>query len=361
MFDWIPLQYYSDIYHYVILVTLIILVSFSYKLNLESKENIIKMQILGLFLLVFSIAYIGLRPVSGIYFADMTRYNRRFIQYQNGAIVSDTKDVFFEYFTFYCSKIMNAKLFFVTCITLYLGLLLLATKNFFKNGYLLCFFFFIASFTFWGSATNGIRNGIATSFFIYALSLKNNGFKLVFLMIAIAFHKSMLLPFICYIVTFMYPKPKMYIYIWILCIPVSLVAGTSLQSFFASFMEDDRSSYLTGEVNNEVFSKSGFRWDFILYSGLPILLGWYYIFKKNFHDKQYNILFSTYVLANAIWLIVIRANFSNRFAYLSWFMMAIVVTYPLLKVYLVENQYRKIMYLALSYFGFTFLMNVILN
>jgi hypothetical protein len=45
-------------------------------------------------------------------------------------------------------------------------------------------------------------------------------------------------------------------------------------------------------------------------------------------DPFYARLVNTYLLANAIWVLLINANFSNRFAYLSWFMMPWVLLYP---------------------------------
>jgi hypothetical protein len=45
-------------------------------------------------------------------------------------------------------------------------------------------------------------------------------------------------------------------------------------------------------------------------------------------DPFYARLVNTYLLTNAVWILVIHANFSNRFAYLSWFMMPWVLVYP---------------------------------
>lgn len=45
-------------------------------------------------------------------------------------------------------------------------------------------------------------------------------------------------------------------------------------------------------------------------------------------DSFYARLVNTYLLANAIWVLLIHANFSNRFAYLSWFMMPWLLLYP---------------------------------
>ena len=45
-------------------------------------------------------------------------------------------------------------------------------------------------------------------------------------------------------------------------------------------------------------------------------------------DPFYASLVNAYLLTNALWVLVIHASFSNRFAYLSWFMMPWVLLYP---------------------------------
>lgn len=171
----------------------------------------------------------------------------------------------------------------------------------------------------------------------------------------------MIIPILAFLIASFFPNPKYFIFFWLLSIPISLVFGSSLQSLFATMFEDDRSSYLTQEASNSVFSSTGFRWDFLIYSASAIFAGWYYIFKRGYSDKTYNIIYCTYLFANAFWIMIIKANFSNRFAYLSWFLMAIVIIYPLLKKYIMDNQYKKIGLIALAYYAFTFFMNFILS
>src|SRR5690606_39264861 len=86
--------------------------------------------------------------------------------------------------------------------------------------------------------------------------------------------------------------------------------------------------------------KTGFRWDFLLYSGLGTFAGWYFIVKRKYEDQFYQWLFHAFLFANAVWILVIRANFSNRFAYLSWFMLGIVIIYPMLKMKFFHDQNR---------------------
>ncbi len=63
-------------------------------------------------------------------------------------------------------------------------------------------------------------------------------------------------------------------YFWGLSLFVSLISGDTISGLFESLGFDDRLSYLSATENSELFSHTGFRWDFLLYSFMPILLGW---------------------------------------------------------------------------------------
>jgi hypothetical protein len=114
---------------------------------------------------------------------------------------------------------------------------------------------------------------------------------------------------------------------------------------------------MTGTVESgTTFSSTGFRWDFVLYSGFAVFAGYYYIIKRGFQDKFYTHIWGTYMIANAFWILVIRANFSNRFAYLSWFLMAIVIAYPLFRVKFWSNHYQIVGRIFFAYYLFTYFM-----
>lgn len=353
-FDFIPLDIYTPIFYYIL--GLVVLINYT-KLQKGFVSNTT-----GAALLIFVIVYMGLRPISGAYFIDMATYNIYFENYQNGGEIEGNRDLFFHYFVKMCSVIMSANFFFLTCAFLYVYPLYLVSKKWFGNKWHYAFLLFVVSFSFWAYGTNGIRNGIAGSLFLLAVSRDKRIAQIVLLFIAINFHKTMLLPTIGFIIAQFYNKPKHLILFWLLCIPLSLAGGGIWETLFASLgFGDDRISYLTdGNVNEDEFSGTGFRWDFLIYSATAVYAGWYFIVKKKFEDKIYNTLFITYVFANAFWILVIRANFSNRFAYLSWFMMALVIVYPFLKSNLLKNQSKVFAKVLLFYFLFTFLMNVFL-
>ncbi|GGD40959.1 hypothetical protein GCM10011361_05140 [Muriicola marianensis] len=143
---------------------------------------------------------------------------------------------------------------------------------------------------------------------------------------------------------------------------MSLAFGGVWENLFASlgFGDERLASYLTTRAQEGKFSSTGFRFDFLFYGAAPIALAYYYKFKKGFEDPIYNRILNTYLIANAFWILIIRANFSNRFAYLSWFLMAIVITYPLLKKHFINKQFKFLGLVTIVYYGFTYAMYYIL-
>lgn len=349
--DFIPLNLYTPLYyHLLLIITLYIF----FRLQNEG----LKKSNLGTPLLIFTIFFMGFRPVSGVYFGDMETYNRFFEHYHSGGAILVSEDLLFHSFMKICSQVMDNNTFFLICAILYTVPLYVVSKKWFKQYWFYPFLMLLGSFSFWAYGTNGIRNGIASSFFLLAISRENKVFQILIFLLAISFHKTMLLPVLGWVIAWFYNVPKAYFYFWLASIPLSLALPGFWQSLFASMVEDDRSVYFTDNTYAEQFRRTGFRWDFLLYSAMGVYAGWYYIFKKGLNDKTYLQLFNTFLFANAFWILVIRASFSNRFAYLSWFMMALVIIYPWLKYYFEEKQAKKLGVVILSYYVFTYFMNV---
>jgi hypothetical protein len=352
--DIIPIDLYTSLYfHILFLVTL-----FTFW---ELKNAGIRKSQLGYLLLWFTVFYIGLRPVSGV-FVDMLNYATQFESLQSGRPNDSDKDIGFVFFISRMARFASLNFFFLTCAFLYVFPVYLACKKWFQEYWFYGFLLIIGSFSFWAYGTNGIRNGLAGSFFLFGLSRDRRIWQIVFILISISFHKSMILPTLGFTIAQVYNKPKILVGFWLLCIPLSIIGGGFWESFFSSLgFGDDRLSYLTeGNVNDDDFSSTGFRWDFLAYSGIGAYAGWYFIILKGFKDKIYFWIFNTYIFSNSFWILVIRANFSNRFAYLSWFMIAPVVIYPFLKQKNVNNRSHKLALVLLLYFSFTYLMNVVI-
>lgn len=323
------------------------------------------------FLLLFCILYsiiIGYRPPNGVYFVDSANYALEFRIMQNRmeAPLLGEGDWLFSLLIFICAKNATLSIFFSIVAIGYIISAIFGLIRIFKNNTYGATLFFFGAFSFFSYATNGIRNGLACSFIILALSFlitpkKNWILGSLFCFIAISIHKSTALPVICFIGAYLLKDPRKAIYFWIFSIFLFLTMRGFIENFFSNLGFDDR---LSGYIqDSKAYAaegyKTGFRPDFLLYSFMPIWLGWYAI-KRVPDDKTFNLLLSTYVLANSFWIMVMNASFSNRFAYLSWFLYPLVMAYPCLRMNIWDSQQGKMAgTVLLANVGFTAFMQFI--
>ena len=129
--------------------------------------------------------------------------------------------------------------------------------------------------------------------------------------------------------------------IWIVCILISIVFSDSIVALLTQLLGDGRMSFYS-ELDNTFYVNKGFRYDFILYSSIPIILGWIVCVKNDLRDGIYEYILATYTIANSGWVLINTIAYSNRFAYLSWFLYPILLAYPFLKFRFVEYQSRMV-------------------
>lgn len=266
-------------------------------------------------------------------------------------------------FTYWCAQFMSVSNYFAIIAFGYVGFTLLACKILAPRNTIVSLMFMFGALSFYSYGTNGIRNGLACSIVLAVIALfasNKKSFPIIFVLsfLAVNIHKSTVLPLASLLASVYIVKNFKWAYtFWLLSIVLSLVLGSTLTSLFASLGFDDRLSYLTDEQTKGMFSHSGFRWDFLIYSLMPIVLGYYIVIKRGIRNNAYEILLNTYTLANAFWVMVIRGNYSNRFAYLSWFMYPIVLAYPLLKLDIWgDDQGKRVKQIMFAHVGFTWFM-----
>lgn len=359
MFDFLTGSQVVSVYHHVMFVISIGIAVFLLSGDIRNVSARLSLSVFGLFFLLIYVLFMGTRPVSGA-FGDMGSYAAGFSKFSRMDVIPVfSKDKFFNIFMWSCSKFMTKGQFFLLVDILYILPCYLFARKYCGTFWFLAFFLFVSSFSFWSYGTNGIRNGLATALFIFGLVFYDRKVLLyLFLFLAYNFHNSMIIPVAAFIVSGLYKNPRIYLFAWLAAIPLSLAAGGFFQGLLGGLVADDRaSSYLTkSDIGDDGFGSTGFRWDFILYSASAVYAGWYYIFRKGITDKFYIHLYGTYMAANTFWILVIKANFSNRFAYLSWFLMAAVIGYPLFRYKLADNQYKVAAAVLFLYFGFTYFM-----
>lgn len=325
----------------------------------------------ALLLSVVAILFLGLRPIHPM-FGDMVLYARG---YQAGKISGYAIEAKGEWlFTFIQQVCINlglsANVFFFIVTLGYIGFQYWACRKLLWENSHIAMLFILSAFEFYVFAVNGLRNGLACAMVMLAMAIAIQGQKKILPLIFAAIlaylstgiHRSCMIPIACAVVALFFVKnPKQALGIWLASIAVSLVSGNFFVSLMGGFVEDDRSrAYVAGSAFNEsTFSRSGFRWDFLLYSVMPVILIWFATQKRKINDVVFNYLGNTYLLANSFWILVIRANFSNRFAYLSWFLYPLVLAYGLIRLKIWDDQDRRIGLYLLAHAGFTLFMFLI--
>ena len=364
----VPVWYYGTYYNILFLIlcwsTVLYYIGSNGQKVLKSEGS--PMQGVALLLTIILSLYVGLRPD---FYGDMSMYTHSYNNIINDYVpISFHSEWFWHNLNAFCKKLgFTVYEFDLVVATLYysgmfLCLVILTRKNLWIG-----VLFFYMSFSCFSYGTNGIRNGLACSIDLVAISLlaakgkKVLPIVLLIMFIALGVHRSSMLPSAAALASlYVIKDTKTAIRFWIASIALSLAAGPLIEQFFASLGFDDRmskySSANTSEGEMAQFSQTGFRFDFLFYSMWPVIMVWYVTRHRKFVDRTYTVLANTYILSNAFWIMVIRAAFSNRFAYLSWFIYPIVIAYPLLRMNLWKDQDRKTAIILFLYTGFSFFM-----
>lgn len=297
---------------------------------------------------IFVVVFIGGYPIS--LYDDKYNY-AHFFQNLNDEKINKSKDIGWAYYNLFLRQVTSSAnaFFYLTAIVYVLGYYIFASR-FLSAKFV--FYFLLAvfsSFGFFAYGVNTLRAGFALSLLLIAFSnYKKTTLFVLFALFSVLCHKSMAIPLAAFVVTRFYNRSQWFLYIWAFALVISAINIGAVSAFIQSNIGgfDDRGiGYLDGDASRY---KAGFRMDFIVYSLIPILVGYYYIFKLKVEDDMYIRLFNTYIFSNSIWLLVIRMNFTDRMAYLSWFLIPFILLYPLLKYKLPINQ-RK--YLTITIAG----------
>ena len=330
----------------------------------ENKDNIL-LPILFAAILSFWMAN---RPLGTGIFGDTGTYSSGYMILEPYDVKFSWKGEWFWQWLMVACKLLGLDYvgWFAVVYAIYVFSALACVKILMPNKTMLGMIFVWTSLMYYSFGVNGIRNGMACHLLLIGFAFILKGRALFWLgaglcLLAFGTHRSTMLPIAAFVVgRFLLKDARYAVYFWLLSIPVSLVAGGAVTSFFSGLGFDDRmAGYANPEADTSGFSHSGFRWDFLFYSMWPVVMTWVNCVKRKCTDNWYRVLSITYCLSNAFWVMVIRASFSNRFAYLSWFIYPIIIAYPLVNIDTWEDQDRKTGYILLAYAGFTFLMSTV--
>lgn len=309
--------------------------------------------------------FIGLRPNDPV-FADTVNYVKGYYenQFHPFSFSFDVENVIFDNLCLYfASYDLGWHSLFVLLAGIYFILTCVACKKFFPKNTVLAFLVFLGAFSTFSYSVNGVKAGVAASIFLCALAFRTNR-PLWASILAIAswgFHHSMTPCVLTFFIIWVYSNPRFYFLFWLTCLVLSAAHITYFQSLFMNYTDAKGASYLDMGNMAGWDGKTGFRVDFVLYSAMPIIVGYWAIFKKKINNIKYDRILSTYLFLNGIWLLCMYAGFTNRIAYLSWFLYPFVLIYPVL-----DNEcnwggyrYRTAAIFAIAHIGFTLFMNIV--
>ena len=332
-------EYYSPIYYAVVtLLSILAFIRYGNYSN-ERSEEAPEEPVLGIALFTILLAlFIGLRPVSGIYFVDMATYDEAYGVLKGHDFIyrpgPGSNLLFDSLFGYMASKDIPSTYFFLVIAAIYFIGISWACSLFFPKDKMSSILVYLSAFSTYAYGTNGIKAGAAAAFFLVALALYERRRwigVIILLLISLGFHHAMILPLVAFVACVVVKNPRIYQVFWVVCFFVALFHITFFQELMAIFIDEQGAGYLLGEgghVRTDLFG--GFRIDFILYSVVPIVVGLIAIEKKRIESERYIFLLNLYTLINAVWLLCMYADFTNRIAYLSWMLFPIVLIYPFL-------------------------------
>ena len=356
----IPAAYYQNIY--LIIVTLMTFYAMS-QYNRWGKQIGEKKstQTIAIILLLFLIWFIGTRPVNYV-FVDMVNYSQNYEMLLGERFFFDWNVdnlIWDNFFIWMASKSVSFETWIMVVAIAYFSLMYIACKKLFKGDVLLAFVVYLGAFSTFSYGTNGMKAGVAASLFLVAMAYKDKlwvSVPLAFL--AYGIHHSMIMVIAAYLVVLFVKSPKYYFIGWIVCVIIAALHITYFQVLFASLSDETGSGYLMATEETNIV-RIGFRPDFILYSAIPIYLGYLMLNKYNYQSATYSFILRLYILTNAIWMLCMYASYSNRIAYLSWFMYPIVLLYPFVSQEKNQMQGKYLRYVVYGHLGFTLFMFLI--
>lgn len=312
-------------------------------------------------LVVFLSLFLGFRPISGRYFGDTASYaldyERQFGWFDPNNISGDW---LFNYIMgWMAGQSLPIAYFFTTINALYFGLMYLACLKMFPRDSLFAFVIYLGAFSTFSYGVNGLRAGMAASIFLCALAWWRNKAVVVALCIAsFLTHHAMMLPICAMACVWFMPFPKLWMTGWVVALFVALLHITWFQDLFAMLSDDVGEGYLATENTGEWGGtlEGRFRYDFVLYSAIPLWVAWRAMKRLRRPSPRYKAVFNCYTLCNTVWMLCMFANFTNRIAYLSWFLLPILLVYPYFRQEFISKQYKEVNTVAILHLGFTIFM-----
>lgn len=316
----------------------------------------------SLILAIIVLMFIGFRPMSDA-FGDMTGYADTMLShsFEGVPITWDNNYLFTPLMAFLSSHNASPRTPIVVLAAINVISTFIAIRKMFPNNTLISLIVVFGSFIYFATATNGLKAGCAMGLLLCALAYRENLIvSLLFLFLSMGFHHSMQMAIGAYAVCLFYKNSKIYFLIWGVCLLLAIFHVTYFQILFGGMTDEQGAGYLLSSLEDSSFGgRTGFRWDFLLYSSIPVIVGFFAIFKKKIVSTTYGFILNVYLVTNSIWMLCMYAPYTNRIAEISWGILPVVTIYPLLRERWGSTQYKRFKDLAYILVGFSFFMHFV--
>ncbi len=219
MIDFIPLRIYTLVFCYAVLVLVAISMTECFSGAVFGRGARTFNSVLGTVVALLLTLYIGLRPVNPYYFGDTINYA---ITFENVAAhgpafgATGGSEWFFNGAMRWFAAHSNVNMFFLFCAAIYVGALWWALVRIFGSDFFVPFVVAIGMFTFFSYGVNGVRNGMASSLLILALTFRRQWpVALALAAVAIGTHRSMLLTAGAGVMAMVARNPKIWLWFWL--------------------------------------------------------------------------------------------------------------------------------------------------
>lgn len=256
----------------------------------------------------------------------------------------------------------NIVLYFLIISFFYTFSYLIFAHRYFPKVYLGYFIIMVCgSLGFASYGYNTLRQGLAIAFFLLAFGASSKLWaRLPLLFLAVAFHMSLIILVVASIGAKFLKDRKTAELFWLLCLIMTIV-GLDLGTMMDSLSQIDSriGGYYSSAEDGTADYNNGFRIDFLIYSILPIYIARFWMNKYKYLDAQYIFFYKLYLYVNAVWLLMIRIQYTDRIAYMSWFLIPVLTLYPLLNQGLNMKNVQKTVNIVMGIFiGINLLLNL---
>lgn len=318
---------------------IILIIGWVYSTLLISEKSLLKNKYVANSMLIILLVYVSMIILNSDTFGtDSYIYLNSFINSSKmglfETIKTSNKEVGFDIFQWLLAQLTKSpQILYFSIWMIFASSLIYLLKTLLNSWQTLFLFLaYLLYFITFSYITNTIRQGLTISMMFIAIASlikKNNRQFYISILLAPLFHSSAIvisiLLLMLYKTTF---KLKTFNIIWSI-LAMTYISGTNqvLSSPFRSLLGDF--SVYGSEQARILYGGGTNRLDFFIFSLFFVIYSNYISLK--IRDQQFEILTKIYIAFNSLFLIFGFIAFSDRLASYSWFLIPILIFYPLLK------------------------------